>query len=725
MQQPTYGCQVVLVYTVKSNIKVFIVVFYGGTYIDWEQQFHDHPVPRVRHWKHCCFALDIDNQKAQAYEGGFLRLNGIKSWDVTEKVLENKPSSLNGMLLGTELSEKGRQKFTTYTSVNIFTRFLSSEEMANITGCREDMEGDYLSWNSSKWILSGGAAVSKTISSDTVCQPRNGTTLLFLTRVTGMVADETCKKLKGTLWAPQNEEEHAVMYNLHNGHKKLKEGICTGYHSLWVGHRGKISHEGNPYIYNIRTGETMYPEGGYETYPFALNQKPALYNLKMSDLFKEGNYETCMIADMVDDVKSQLWPQYACQWHGGYKCCATCFFPGTDPTGIQVRGLCVESVFYESAGRKRYMTLEQDQDGNLTYKGLTSSLIVYNEQAKVWNWILKHKPESYAISKSLFGTFLLGKHSWTFFGDTCFEDGSEHTISFSVCYAGSKTGKGSEFACDNGMCILTDLRCDGIANCRDSSDEKNCNKVKIGEEYSKTNVPYVVEDDSIIKNKVNVSVSLTQILTISEIDSVFALKFVLSLDWIDNRLSYVSLNPNSDLNSLNEEEKERIWVPQLIFLNTRDNKETLNDGKTMIQIERQGDLTVAKENDLDNEFSFEGSQNRLMLQRMYAIDFDCDYYMAWYPFDLQKCTIVMGLRSKDVNYMEIIPKLLEYTGPKDLSQYYVKEFRMKKVLMRYMKKKQNTIVVEVILGRRLLSTILTVYVPTILLNVIGHSTNFF
>ena len=143
MQQPTYGCQVVLVlvYTPYSNMKVFIVVFYGGTYIDWDQQFHDHPVPRVRHWKHCCFALDIDNQKAQAYEGGFLRLNGIKSWDVTEKVLENKPSSLNGMLLGTELHEKGRQKFTTYTSVNIFSRFLSSEEMANITSCTEDMEG--------------------------------------------------------------------------------------------------------------------------------------------------------------------------------------------------------------------------------------------------------------------------------------------------------------------------------------------------------------------------------------------------------------------------------------------------------------------------------------------------------------------------------------------------------------------------------------------------------
>ena len=38
---------------------------------------------------------------------------------------------------------------------------------------------------------------------------------------------------------------------------------------------------------------------------------------------------------------------------------------------------------------------------------------------------------------------------------------------------------------------------------------------------------------------------------------------------------------------------------------------------------------------------------------------------------------------------------------------------------------KKAIVIEVILGRRLLSTILTVYTPTLLLNVIGHSTNFF
>ena len=38
---------------------------------------------------------------------------------------------------------------------------------------------------------------------------------------------------------------------------------------------------------------------------------------------------------------------------------------------------------------------------------------------------------------------------------------------------------------------------------------------------------------------------------------------------------------------------------------------------------------------------------------------------------------------------------------------------------------ENAIVMEVVLGRRLLGNFLTIFFPTILLNVIGHSTNFF
>ena len=97
--------------------------------------------------------------------------------------------------------------------------------MTEITACKNDPSGDYLSWNSSKWILSGDSAFAKTISSDIVCQPRNGTALLFPSLVASLVADETCRKLKGTLWAPRNDKEHAIMYNTLKGNTKLEEGL--------------------------------------------------------------------------------------------------------------------------------------------------------------------------------------------------------------------------------------------------------------------------------------------------------------------------------------------------------------------------------------------------------------------------------------------------------------------------------------------------------------------
>ena len=37
----------------------------------------------------------------------------------------------------------------------------------------------------------------------------------------------------------------------------------------------------------------------------------------------------------------------------------------------------------------------------------------------------------------------------------------------------------------------------------------------------------------------------------------------------------------------------------------------------------------------------------------------------------------------------------------------------------------QTVEVEVVLGRRLIGTFMTIYMPTILLNIIGHSTNYF
>ena len=73
------------------------------------------------------------------------------------------------------------------------------------------------------------------------------------------------------------------------------------------------------------------------------------------------------------------------------------------------------------------------------------------------------------------------------------------------------------------------------------------------------------------------------------------------------------------------------------------------------------------------------------------------------------------------NYADLLPGGMDFTGPKELTQYFVKNFQIKSGKIQA----KHTIVVSVTLGRRLLGTFLTIFFPTILLNLIGHATNFF
>ena len=73
------------------------------------------------------------------------------------------------------------------------------------------------------------------------------------------------------------------------------------------------------------------------------------------------------------------------------------------------------------------------------------------------------------------------------------------------------------------------------------------------------------------------------------------------------------------------------------------------------------------------------------------------------------------------NYADLLPGGVNFSGPKELTQYYVKSFAIQKKKIQ----DKDAFVVSVTLGRRLLGTFLTVYFPTILLNIIGYATNLF
>ena len=143
---------------------------------------------------------------------------------------------------------------------------------------------------------------------------------------------------------------------------------------------------------------------------------------------------------------------------------------------------------------------------------------------------------------------------------------------------------------------------------------------------------------------------------------------------------------------------------------------TVLDEWTIISIKREGEYQS-----LQNKRTYKGGENTISSSRFYNTEFICIFNMRWYPFDTQKCSIVFVVDEKSKDFVDIQIEKLNFFGPKELTQYFVK----KESSMNIENNGRKSIVVEIVLGRRLLSLILTIFAPTIILNLVGHLSNFF
>lgn len=208
---------------------------------------------------------------------------------------------------------------------------------------------------------------------------------------------------------------------------------------------------------------------------------------------------------------------------------------------------------------------------------------------------------------------------------------------------------------------------------------------------------------------------------IQEVAQYLEVKFKISLQWVDARVTYYNIKPDEKMNSLSLDEQLSLWTPTIVFWNTKEQLRTANDKKTFASIKREANGSIIEKEISEDIEVYSGSANRITISRVYSIQFYCEYNMRWYPFDQQTCRIEMILDGVLDNYADLMPGDVMFSGPMELTQYYVQNYKMKKTRI----KSKFAIVVSMTLGRRLLGTFLTVYFPTILLNVIGHSTNFF
>ena len=157
--------------------------------------------------------------------------------------------------------------------------------------------------------------------------------------------------------------------------------------------------------------------------------------------------------------------------------------------------------------------------------------------------------------------------------------------------------------------------------------------------------------------------------------------------------------------------------------NTKATETIVQNEKSLTRVIVNSNFTyeLTDVTSLRNIFIFKGKQNDLELSHVLETYFICRYNMALYPFDTQTCSLDFLLIAVSDDFCFLESGVLKYTGPTDLTQYFIKHTYMKNDKI----DGRSGVRVFVILGRRLLSNALTVYLPTVLLNLIGHLTTYF
>ena len=190
----------------------------------------------------------------------------------------------------------------------------------------------------------------------------------------------------------------------------------------------------------------------------------------------------------------------------------------------------------------------------LTLQGLGRSSITYDTNKKVWKLEVAYSNLN-VTSTAPHSSFTLGKHNWTIAGDEdCLISGNEQVkeLKMSGCQDG-------EFTCNSGQCVSMSKRCNQLPDCRDKSDEKNCDVLVLEEGYN-MKVPPVESNDPI---DVALSIDILKLVDINEPDYSIEIQFEIMLKWKENRAKYNNLKRTDALNALTQDNIEELWLPEV------------------------------------------------------------------------------------------------------------------------------------------------------------------
>ena len=163
-----------------------------------------------------------------------------------------------------------------------------------------------------------------------------------------------------------------------------------------------------------------------------------------------------------------------------------------------------------------------------------------------------------------------------------------------------------------------------------------------------------------------------------------------------------------------------MWIPDLYFEKVRSNSDIHLHGQPYAKVEKGWKTTFERSNpsQLQHSYVYEGEIPRIVFSSSYSVSTQCNYDLSNMPFDTQVCLMDTVFQDNSDMYVKLVPASLEYNGNLDLLEFTVVDFAICTGILQG----KNTTRIHLILNRRLQSVFLTIFLPTLIVNIIVFTT---
>ncbi len=193
--------------------------------------------------------------------------------------------------------------------------------------------------------------------------------------------------------------------------------------------------------------------------------------------------------------------------------------------------------------------------------------------------------------------------------------------------------------------------------------------VYIADTYNKEQAPIDTGKTSLT---VNVTVTLIKITEIKELDMQYSCRIKLQLSWFDSRLKFLNLNDDNSRNIISSTDVKKLWLPQLVFTNSHTGKMTTLDEGDFVSATKESEPIPNGLEWVHENLIYKGHINPLVMISYYTLTLTCPFDLSMFPFDKQKCPLIIVIPVKLQSQMNINLLRVDSLGKINLTEY---EFR--------------------------------------------------